>query len=361
MQISSNTTPFLAELFVSTDKHARKHCVVVVKATFDVDSEGQCRPAQEQAPFIYADEHFGDPGTTAIRYESDFAPVKPMADILVNAKAIAPGGRAATSFEVALAGPGFTKRARIMGDRVWEDSPTGIRASESDFVTSLPLTWERAFGGSDQTSDEVSGHSSELRNLVGQGFHRNSRIETILGKALPNIEAVESPMHSWSDKPVPIGFGPLGRGWRPRIGFAGTYDKSWMDRKLPFLPDDFDDRYFQSAPADQQVSKLQTGDKYGCLNMSQSGRFVVQLPGHAIPVRFLFEDRTEPRTAEADTLILEPGAARIILVARTSLPLPRKFTTLREIEIGTPKRRPTPGIPRFHGLGEAVAALRRPR
>ena len=106
MQITSNTTPFLAELFASTDKHGVKHCVVVVKATFNVGPDGECQPATEQAPFIYADQHHGDPGKTSIRYESDFAPVKPRADVLLNASAIAPSGRTVTTLDVVLSGPG---------------------------------------------------------------------------------------------------------------------------------------------------------------------------------------------------------------------------------------------------------------
>lgn len=40
----------------------------------------------------------------------------------------------------------------------------------------------------------------------------------------------------------------MGRSWQPRLRYAGTYDQHWMDERLPFLPEDFDLRYFQSAP-----------------------------------------------------------------------------------------------------------------
>lgn len=116
MEITTNTTPFLAELFPSTDKHGAKHCIVVIKATFEVDSEGNCHASTEQVPFVYADEHYGGPGTTSIRYESDFVPVKPCADVLVNASAVSPDGRPVTTLDVALAGPGFVKQARVTGD-----------------------------------------------------------------------------------------------------------------------------------------------------------------------------------------------------------------------------------------------------
>ena len=51
-----------------------------------------------------------------------------------------------------------------------------------------------------------------------------------------------------------MSFGPVGRGWHPRLGYAGTYDQNWLDNVFPFLPADFRDDYYQAAPADQQIA-----------------------------------------------------------------------------------------------------------
>ena len=298
MQITANTTPHLAELFVPTDKHGRRRCVVVIKATFTVRPEdGRAVPAEEQAPFVYADQHHGDPGTTSIRYECDFVPVKPRAEVLVNASAVAPEGRAVRQLEVGFAGPGIAKRAVVTGDRVWVEGANGIQPSSPQPFTTVPLVYERAFGGSDHSHERTFMNGTELRNPVGVGFHLNGARETILGLPLPNVERPEARQTSWSDKPEPVGFAGLGRGWRPRIGFAGTYDQHWLDDVFPFLPEDFDDRYFQAAPADQQLEALSPGARFGCLNMSEGGRFVAELPELAVPVRFHFDDRTESATA----------------------------------------------------------------
>lgn len=361
VQITANTTPFLAELFASTDKHGIKRCIVVVKATFDVAPDGECQPAVEQQPFVYADQHQGDPGTTSIRYESDFAPVKPRVDVLVNADAIVPDKRAMTALEVALVGPGFVKQAVVTGDRIWVEGLRGIEPSHPRPFVTIPLVWDRGFGGSDQSHEEVSKNGSELRNPVGVGFHLNGDKETIVGRPLPNIERPDGRMRSRFDKPEPIGFGPVGRGWHPRIGFAGTYDQRWMDERLPFLPEDFDDRYFQSAPLDQQLSQLAAGAAFGCRNMSENGQFVTRLPPLNIPVRFFFNDRTESLAVAPDTLILEPGARRLILVGRVGVLLPRKITALREIQVGQPKRTPSTEKPHYNDLAEAVTALKRSR
>jgi hypothetical protein len=359
MQITANTTPFLAELFVPTDKHGRRHCVVVVKGTFTVAPDGEAKPAEAQAPFVYADEHHGDPGTTSIRYECDFVPVKPRAEVLVHASATAPGGRPVQELEVALVGPGLRKQAIVSGDRVWVEGSRGIEPSSPQPFTTMPLVFERAFGGSDHSHDRISMHGTELRNPVGIGFHLNGAKDTILGRPLPNIERLEARQSFWSDKPEPIGFAVFGRGWRPRIGFAGTYDQQWLNNTFPFLPEDFDERYFQSAPEDQQLGELPSGAAFGCLNMSEDKRFVVRVPEVIVPIRFLFDDREEAATAKHDTLILEPGARRVIMLWRAGQPLGRKLTVLREIQVGRRKRMRSPDKPLYRGLSQLIAARRR--
>lgn len=357
MQIITNTTAFPAALFVFTDKDGQKSCVVVVKATFDVFPDGESQPAEEQATLVYCDEYHGNPGANSVRYECDFVPVKSRADVLVNAEAIVPNGRPVRALEVALAGPGINKRALVTGDRVWQEGHSGIGASVAIPFSSLPLVWERAFGGSDSTHEDKSQNGSELRNIVGVGFHLNSDVNTIVGTPLPNVEDPNEPVSSWSDKPPPTGFGPVGRAWQPRVGFAGTYDDHWLKETRPLLPQDFDNRYFQAAPVDQQLPQLEPGSGFGCANMSAGGGFVAYLPALQVPVRFRLNDRTESSVVVADTLILEPSATRLILVGRCSLRLPRKLTSLREIEVGHPKRLRDPQKTHFANLADAVHAV----
>lgn len=153
-----------------------------------------------------------------------------------------------------------------------------------------------------------------------------------------------------------IGF--VGRGWQPRIRFAGTYDQHWLDDIFPFLPNDFDDRYFQSAPQDQQLSELEPGATFGCLNMSESGRFVVRVPEVVVPTRFVFDDREEEATSVSDTLILKPSACSATLLWRVSRLLGRNFGALREVQVGRAKRTRSPDKPHFHGLAELFEARR---
>jgi len=222
----------------------------------------------------------------------------------------------------------------------------------------MPLIYERAFGGSDNSHENEKIQGTELRNPIGAGFHLNDAIATLQEKPLPNIEQFESGLQSWSDKPEPIGFGTLGRGWKPRIDTAGTYDKKWMDEKFPFLPDDFDEHYFQSAPLDQQHSYFTAGEFISCKNMTSNGRFDLEIPDINFPITYKFRDRDVKTKPNLDTVIIEPHNAKAILTWRIRIPVGRKINMLREIIVGgdvtnKPKLTAT-GKPHFNSLEEMI-------
>lgn len=356
MQITGNTTRHPADLFVFTNKDGQKHCIVVVKSTFDVRNDGHCVAAEEQAALVYTDEHHGDPGTTAIARESDFAPMKPLSDVVVRGDAIAPGGRPVSQIEVALAWKDHVKRAIVTGNRTWVQRWGALRPTPPQTFTGLPLAWHHGYGGVDHIDGTTPQHAAEMRNPVGRGFHIARQPNRLVGCRLPNIETAGRQMANWSDRCDPIGFGPTGRGWQPRLRYAGTYDQRWMDERLPFLPEDFDLRYFQSAPMDQQVERLNPGDTYACMNMSTDGPFVARLPPWQVPIEFRFEYATRWVDAHPDTLILEPGLRRVLLVARAQVLLPRKLTDLREVHVGRRRYQPAAGKRHYSSLALAVQA-----
>ena len=76
MQISSNTTLKQTGLTVATDKDGRDFCVIVIKGTFNIGTNGEAMLAEKQEALVYADIHYGDPGTpvcntnATLRYSS---------------------------------------------------------------------------------------------------------------------------------------------------------------------------------------------------------------------------------------------------------------------------------------------------
>lgn len=219
--------------------------VVVVKATFDLRPEGFCVIADEQDPTQGPAHHDDDPAASLVR-DTDFAVFKPRAECFVVGSAHAPGGAAVASC-LASFGVGAVERTlQVFGDRSW-DALGGV-STPSPFL-SMPLRWERAFGG--------AGHAA---NPTGRGL---GAVETKHGRhrPLPNLEDPSDLIDSSGDRPAPVCFAPVHPSWPARLRLAGTYDQAWFKTRWPWLPEDFDWGYFNAAPAQQQIEGYWRGDE----------------------------------------------------------------------------------------------------
>lgn len=333
MHIATNTTPLSADLSVATDKHGHEHCVVVVKGSFLTGPEPRLAP--EQAPLVYADQLAGEPGSSSTAYETDFAPCKPLTDVIVRGKAIAPGRVPVAKLPVRLEVEGRVKDAWVFGERRWVSVVGFTRMSEPVPFVEMPLTWERSTGGP--------------RNPVGlEG-----------GELVPNVEDPHELIGSPRDRPSPRGFAWVGRSWQPRVGFAGTYDRHWRAEVCPLLPHDFDNRYFQAAPTDQQFPHFRGGEHIRCVHMADEPVVEWRVPTLSVPIRFDFLGGPVLRTGVIDTVVLEPHIGRMHVCWRCSVPLPRRHFELREIHVGTALRPDQPigqrrGKPLFAGLDSYI-------
>ncbi|WP_052518717.1 DUF2169 family type VI secretion system accessory protein [Archangium violaceum] len=367
MQISLNTTGMQAGISVAADKDARDYCVVVVKGTFETNPRGEMTLAREQRPLVTADEHHGDPATTSIRYECDFALEKPLTDVIVVGKAVSPAGQRVTQLPVSLEVQGTKKTLQILGERRWLRSMGRMLPSDPVPFVEMPLTFERAFGGTDESRGPGQA-SVEHRNLVGVGFHPHRGAAQIEGTPLPNLERPGQTISSPRDRPEPIGLGHVGRAWAHRIAYAGTYDARWRDERAPFLPSDFDPRYFQSAPTDQQFPHFHGGERIRCIHMAAEPVVQYVIPSLRVPVRFHFADREVEQMGVLDTVILEPHLSLAMLVWRARVPIGKKLNALREISVGEQPRSTSgapigyrQGKPVFSGLAAAIRWLRQHR
>jgi len=357
--ISANTTGLPAELTVWTDADGRDWCVAVVKATYCVAHDGAVSLAPAQAPLVFADEHFGDPGQTSIRYESDFAPYKPRVDVLLHGHVYAPKGQPTTECLAALRVGTQTKTLRVTGRRYWTHRVLGLGPSKPQPFERVELRYENAFGGVDNSHSDAKHQGADLRNPVGCGFRKNPRQSDAMGHPVPQLEYADDPPLVWKKPSRPASLGVVGRGWQPRIGHAGTYDEAWLESRCPFLPEDFDPRYFQAAAGDQQLAELPAGTPVRCAHLTPEGRFAFTIPELRIPIVYRFADRDERPELELDTLLIEPDERRFMLTWRTRVALGRKLTALREVQVGEPRGtvpsgavRFRNGKPHFRGLGE---------
>ncbi len=318
----------------------RESLVVVVKGTFEIPVDGkEARLCEQQEPLIEADTFSGEPGLSAPVHESDYAPLKPRCDVLLNGSAHAPGGRPAKKVMVGLRVAGLTKSFNVIGNRYWQKSLMSISASSPEPFTVMPISYDKAFGGTDKSHEKNSKHQAFMPNPIGVGFHSNQEAKAIKGKPLPNTEQVGKSVRKPTGRYQPMAFGPIGRGWESRLQYAGTYDQNWLDNIFPFLPPDFKDDYFQSAPLDQQMSYLKGGEKVELINLTPEGKTIFNLPKLNLPAVFFLKSYDRHETPMVvDTLVIEPDKDRFMLTWRASLPLKRNMFEIAQVLVGEMSR-----------------------
>lgn len=334
----TNATKMVAGYTLFTDKHGREHLVVVTKGTFGIPLRTNDVPVllEKQLPLISCDEFTGEPGISAPLYEIDYSGRKPRCDVLLHGKAYAPGGKATERVTVGLKVGSVNKSFDVVGNRLWKvgtlyKGPSAIQP----FVTQS-ISYDVAFGGVDRTSQDPAQHRWYLLNHAGRGYFTTSDPKALDGKPLPNTEETGRPITSTTGNYKPMAFGPVGRSWQPRIKWAGTYDQKWLDQRCPFLPEDFDERYFQSAPEDQQTDYLQGGEEVVLSNLTPAGLTRFFLPGNLqLPVSFRHRNEAvEDVPSVASTLLVEPEANRFQLIWHASTPIQRTIREVTSIVVG---------------------------
>ena len=332
-----NATKLVAGYTMATDKTGREWLVVVAKGAYAIPDLPDHEPTllQKQVPLVMSDVFTGEPGFSAPLYEIDFAPRKPRCDVLLNGSCYAPDGRPAPYVPVGLKIGSLAKSFKVVGPRVYKAGLLYCKPGEPQPFTVLPITYDNAYGGVDRTNEDPAKQRWYPLNHAGVGYHPTKRAEELDGMPLPNTEELGNPVSRPDGSYRPMAFGPVGRAWQQRIQWAGTYDQAWLNGKAPFLPDDFDDRYFQAAPEDQQMGFLRGAEQVVLINLTLRGRVAFQLPDLALPVLLRRKDGSRhDGNPVVDTITIEPDLNRFTLVWRAALPLQRNVFEVQQVTVG---------------------------
>ena len=318
MWLVSNRTPYVTERSWIQDKDANKIWIVAVKATYDIRPDGSTRLADRQVPVFRVGQPLGEAGKSSLVHEADLLWLKPGTDVLVNGSAWPDRGRRAAVLDVELQLGTIDKRLRVFGDREWLRSLGGAAISEPTPFESMPIVYERAFGGWDRSATDPADHRLEDRNPVGTGFI--DRPEGCVGTRLPNVEYPSQLIASWKDRPAPAGLNAIDCAWSPRRQLAGTYDDAWREKRFPLWAADYDPRYAHCAPRDQQLHGfLRGGEPVSLTHLSPHGTLNFTLPRVYPFFQTRFgRERVEHR-AQLCTVVIEPDLPRVILGWQTSL------------------------------------------
>src|SRR5262249_36401841 len=152
-----------------------------------------------------------NPDASSVKLPADVCIRKPSTDVVVVGNAEGTYTPSVRQLDVLVRVGPVKKLLRVFGTRVWYKGVAGLSLTPPDRVTSLPVRWEFAYGGYDDSDPEKP--LEEPRNPVGRGVARNR--SSLVDKPGPNVEDPTNLIVNEKSAPAPAGVGALGRHWMP--------------------------------------------------------------------------------------------------------------------------------------------------
>lgn len=302
-----NDTPFPMAATVSRSLGNGYTMTTTVKASYRLEPGMPLAPMDPPVQFR-GDEWPGEDFQGPLRHGTDLVAWKPKCDVLLRASCFAPGGRPTGEVLAGFGVGGWRKLARVLGERTWKVGLFERSPGTAIPFASMPLDWEHAYGGPEYPD-----------NPAGKGFRTDF---------LPNVEYPEVRLSSYASKVPPAAFLPINRMWKSRMAKMGSADASYVKKRFPLPPGDFDWSYFNEAPEDQQLAHYLNGDEeltFANLHADHPS-WSTRLPG--MRIRLFVEDSDEQgaqRTREVqmncDTLFANIEEGYLHLLWRGLLPI----------------------------------------
>jgi hypothetical protein len=278
--------------------------------------------SEQQLPVNVAGEPNGPAEQSSYKYEPQCAFTKPATDVILIGHAHACRVNTSDLIVRLRVGP-LDKSARVTGDRYWVKSLGMVYMTSPEPFETIPLIYERAFGGWDRSHPDPDKQTFEPRNPVGTGFRsKHGKFED--GIRLPNLEDPRDILRDYGQTVTPAGFGFTSPHWQPRASFAGTYDERWINERMPLLPGDFDRRFFNAASPGLIANGYLKGDEPVWIdNVSSRGPISFNLPGVRVPECqvHLTAGRQARVQTNLDTVVIDTDEDRLILIWRGYLPV----------------------------------------
>lgn len=321
-----NNTPFSAAFALFPNEQGVDSLYTIVKATFNIGL--QWTLSKDQPPPQQVDKYWGEPTDSSVQFASDYHTGKAASDILMIGSACAPEQHQARQLDVKLQVGLVSKIVRVFGDRFWQQG----RITVPEHFSTMPLVYERAFGGKDMVREQV--RSAEARNPVGCGYAGKKNQAEMEGQPLPNLECPHQLIQYVEDTPIPACFAPIAGGWQPRASYAGTYDDLWQQHRAPYLPEDYDPRFMNVAHPDLiYPGFLQGGEAVNIQGMHPKGEISFSLPQVKLSNKVLIEDKEYSSGFNLETLILDPNNLQLSLVWRSAFSCDKKTIKVKQITV----------------------------
>ncbi|CAN7709422.1 DUF2169 domain-containing protein [Variovorax sp. LjRoot290] len=336
---------------------------VLVKRSFRFADRQRCVRADVDRKLVSGDQHYIDPMNSSVRFESDFVPWKLGTDVVLNARAYAPQGRAVQELVASVAVGDVRKDVCVVGDRVAHFRADADPVfSEPEPFEVMDIRYERAYGGVDIYSDRKV-HCIYGRNHLGRGFVVANCKEAVEGLPLPNIEdpldrvsperLCTGHFMYWERQPMPEGFGWFSKHWRPRCLLAGVlpadkpYEEQLRAAYRRLIPDpqremydqtrlpDMDFRFYSGASRGLTTPYLHGDEVIRTRHLSLGGALAFQLPGDrpsvALDIGF---GLTEPEVVLQTVMIrMDEREADLVWRAAVHYPGPDWLPQMRNLRM----------------------------
>lgn len=325
LQIKNNT-PFCAEFALFPNLQGIDTLYLMVKATFIIGD--QWTLAEQQLPLFHGDEYYGEPGQSSIKSPAEHHTEKLATDILMYGLACSPKQVPVRQMDIGLEVGKIRKSIRVFGDRVWENG----EISQANPFVNMPVVYERSFGGEDFCQGKL--RASEVRNPVGKGYIGHKSASDVEGIALPNLESPTNLIRHWQDTPTPVGFGPIAPNWAPRASLGGTYDQRWQEQRAPYLPEDFDPKFLNTAPSDQiYPGFLRGGEPVRIVGMHPEQDFEFNLPHVNLSNKVSIKGELKSSAFNMETLALYPNQKQIAMTWRAAILCDKRTLNIEHITV----------------------------
>jgi hypothetical protein len=319
-----NLTPFGADTAFGYDLDDTQMVVLCVAGRFRMPPAGETHDGvlqlvDEQPSPPMADIYWADPAESSLHQAGQGVVRRPGAEFYLQGSAWAPRGRPVTEMRTRVSAGPCSKEVHVVGDRHWVRGLIGMKATAPHAFVSMPLLYERSFGGTAR-SDDGRILVQESCNPVGRGVYSGRR--DAMDRALPNLEKPGQRIKSWKAKATPWGYGPIPGSWQPRLRLAGTYDQEWVEKRIPLWPQDIDPRFFcAAAPGLNTTGPLYGGEPVVLEGFSPDGVFRFRLPEYRILAKSIYGDRTVRYMMQIEGVLFEPDERSLTLFWRRSVPL----------------------------------------
>jgi hypothetical protein len=275
-----NYTPFSGMAWESWDCNGETFVTSLLRLKFKLvktkkEREWKLQLIEEQGDLFGADEFYDEDKKENVKYESDYVPFKPCADLVVNATAKVPYKNELKSWTCSVA---LYDKNEVKLNSLSLEVKGAFRNGLRDATSKIPIRY-------------VYAKNNNQYNPIEKESHYDNQIFYADG----------------TSSNVPAGFGFIHRSWKSRLDLAGTYDKKWIRTQHPLPPHDFNYLHHQAAHPRLMVKNyIEAGSRIELENLIEeelSSYFVI--PEFKLLSRIKTQTKSTMEVLMLDTLLID--------------------------------------------------------